>query len=166
MFRGLSSWLGLRQPEGPRAREEPPRGDELSAGDAPPEESPEPPAEPTVVEPQPPEEPELSHQDVGLSSESARVPEGGLGGRAGGGAGMLVCEAAGGSSWARGSWVRSRATPALPQAVKSCLRESPQGPGTCGFPAKFVCMGSPGWVKWHRSLRGFDREFGLFNLTT
>ncbi|XP_060231263.1 synapse-associated protein 1-like isoform X1 [Meriones unguiculatus] len=67
MFRGLSSWLGLKQPEGPRAREEPPRGDELSAGDAPPEESPEPPAEPTEeVEQQPAEEPELSHQDAGL----------------------------------------------------------------------------------------------------
>lgn len=69
MFRGLSSWLGLKQPEGPRAREEPPRGDELSAGDAPPEESPEPPAEPTEeVEQQPAEEPELSHQDAGLGN--------------------------------------------------------------------------------------------------
>lgn len=69
MFRGLSSWLGLKQPEGAAAREEPPGGDELSSGDAPPEESSEPPTEPIVSEQQPPEEdPEHLPQARGLSN--------------------------------------------------------------------------------------------------
>lgn len=80
MFRGLSSWLGLKQPEGAAAVGEPPSGDELSAGDAPPEEHPE---QPTQEEPQPAEDPELLHQARGLGSESPPGREGGLEGDAG-----------------------------------------------------------------------------------
>ncbi|XP_052575575.1 synapse-associated protein 1 isoform X2 [Peromyscus californicus insignis] len=65
MFRGLSSWLGLKQPEGAAAVGEPPSGDELSAGDAPPEEHPE---QPTQDEQQPAEDPELLHQARGLGN--------------------------------------------------------------------------------------------------
>ncbi|XP_006973281.1 synapse-associated protein 1 isoform X1 [Peromyscus maniculatus bairdii] len=65
MFRGLSSWLGLKQPEGAAAVGEPPSGDGLSAGDAPPEEHPE---QPTQEEPQPAEDPELLHQARGLGN--------------------------------------------------------------------------------------------------
>ncbi|KAL1766078.1 synapse-associated protein 1 [Sigmodon hispidus] len=68
MFRGLSSWLGLKQPEGTGGSGEPSRGEELSEGDAPPEESSEPPAQPTEYDPQPTEDPELLHQAKGLGN--------------------------------------------------------------------------------------------------
>lgn len=70
MFQGLSSWLGLKQPEGAAAGGEPLGGDELSSGGSSPEESSEPPAEPTKYEQQPTEDPELLHQAKGLGSES------------------------------------------------------------------------------------------------
>lgn len=63
MFRGLSSWLGLKQPEGAVAGGEQPGGDELSSGGLPPEEGSEPPAEQ-----QPTEDPELLHQAKGLGN--------------------------------------------------------------------------------------------------
>lgn len=88
MFRGLSSWLGLKQPEGAAAEGEPLGGDELSSGGSPPEERSEPPAEPTEYKQQPSEDPELLHQAKGFGSESPPGREGGLGG----GAGMPVCE--------------------------------------------------------------------------
>ncbi|CAH6780076.1 synapse-associated protein 1 [Phodopus roborovskii] len=68
MFRGLSSWLGLKQPEGPVAKEEQPGGDELLSGDASPEEHSKPPAETTEHEQQPTEDPELLHQAKGLGN--------------------------------------------------------------------------------------------------
>lgn len=68
MFQGLSSWLGLKQPEGATATGTPPRADELLAGDAPPD----PHAQPLVElmeEPQhPARDPELLHQARGLSN--------------------------------------------------------------------------------------------------
>ncbi|KAK7804712.1 hypothetical protein U0070_022415 [Myodes glareolus] len=68
MFRGLSSWLGLKQPEGAAAEGEPLGGDELSSGGSPPEERSEPPAEPTEYKQQPTEDPELLHQAKGLGN--------------------------------------------------------------------------------------------------
>ncbi|GAB1303264.1 Synapse-associated protein 1 [Apodemus speciosus] len=68
MFRGLSNWLGLKQPEGAAAGGESPRGDELSAGVAPAEESPERPGEPTEEEQQPTEDPQFLHQAKGLGN--------------------------------------------------------------------------------------------------
>uniref|UniRef100_A0A8C5KPG6 Synapse-associated protein 1 n=1 Tax=Jaculus jaculus TaxID=51337 RepID=A0A8C5KPG6_JACJA len=71
MFRGLSSWLGLKQPqaEATPLSGERPRGDELSAGDAQPEPGSEPVTEPAEDE-QPPdsEDPELLHQAKGLGN--------------------------------------------------------------------------------------------------
>lgn len=71
MFRGLSSWLGLKQPEGAAAGEEPPSGDKLSlgaAGAAPPEKSSERPLEPTEEEQQLTEDPQFLHQAKGLGN--------------------------------------------------------------------------------------------------
>lgn len=80
MFRGLSSWLGLKQPEGAAAGEEPPSGDELSSGAAPPEKSSEGLVEPTEEEQQLTEDPQFLHQAKGLGSEFSPGPEGWLGG--------------------------------------------------------------------------------------
>ena len=93
MFGGLSSWLGLKPPEGAAAEgEEPPSrdGDKLSAGAAPSEESPERPVEPTEEQQQQPptEDPQFLHQAKGLGSEFSLGPESGLGGDAG----MLMYE--------------------------------------------------------------------------
>lgn len=85
MFGGLSSWLGLKQPEGAAAEGgEPPSrdADKLSAGAAPSEESPERPVEPTE-EQQPMEDPQFLHQAKGLGSEFSPGPEGRLGGHSG-----------------------------------------------------------------------------------
>ncbi|XP_028617662.1 synapse-associated protein 1 [Grammomys surdaster] len=68
MFRGLSSWLGLKQPEGAAAGGEPLSRDKLSAGAAPPEESSEWPVEPTEEEEQPTEDPQFLHQAKGLGN--------------------------------------------------------------------------------------------------
>lgn len=73
MFGGLSSWLGLKPPEGAAAEgEEPPSrdGDKLSAGAAPSEESPERPVEPTEEQQQQPptEDPQFLHQAKGLGN--------------------------------------------------------------------------------------------------
>ncbi|XP_038172839.1 synapse-associated protein 1 isoform X1 [Arvicola amphibius] len=69
MLRGLSSWLGLRQPEGAAAGGEPLGGDEQSEGDSPPEERSAPPAEPTECEQQQhTEDTELLHQAKGLGN--------------------------------------------------------------------------------------------------
>lgn len=68
MFRGLSSWLGLKQPEGAAAGEEPPSGDELSSGAAPPEKSSEGLVEPTEEEQQLTEDPQFLHQAKGLGN--------------------------------------------------------------------------------------------------
>lgn len=64
----MSSWLGLKQPEGAAAGGEPLGGDELSSGGSSPEERSEPPAEPTKYEQQPTEDPELLHQAKGLGN--------------------------------------------------------------------------------------------------
>ncbi|XP_041495904.1 synapse-associated protein 1-like [Microtus oregoni] len=68
MFRGLSSWLGLKEPEGAAAGGEPLGGDEPSSGGSPPEERSEPPAEPTESEQQPTGDPKLLHQAKGLGN--------------------------------------------------------------------------------------------------
>ncbi|XP_038955590.1 synapse-associated protein 1 isoform X1 [Rattus norvegicus] len=68
MFRGLSSWLGLKQPEGAAAGEEPPSGDKLSSGAAPPEKSSEGLVEPTEEEEQLTEDPQFLHQAKGLGN--------------------------------------------------------------------------------------------------
>lgn len=75
MFRGLSSWFGLQQPEtGDRQSEEDgqPEGDGQPKGDTAPEQRSEAVAEPAEGASQQAEDQELLHQAKGLGSESPR----------------------------------------------------------------------------------------------
>lgn len=78
MFRGLSSWFGLQQPEtGDRQSEEDgqPEGDGQPKGDTAPEQRSEAVAEPAEGASQQAEDQELLHQAKGLGSESPPGPE-------------------------------------------------------------------------------------------